>query len=74
MTAPAPSVAAEGTPATVYVGTLISPTKPLVEITGPEKVVLAIGHLLHKVFALQSVQSQAGWRPVCKAKYVAQTK
>lgn len=39
---PAPAVAAEGALATVYVGTLISPTKPAVEVTGPENVVEAI--------------------------------
>ena len=39
---PAPAVAAEGAFATVYVGTTMSPMKPLVEVTGPEKVVEAI--------------------------------
>jgi hypothetical protein len=41
-TVPAPAVAAEGAFATVYVGTMISPTKPAVEVTGPENVVEAI--------------------------------
>ena len=39
---PAPAVAAEGAFATVYVGTTMSPMKPLVEVTGPLKVVEAI--------------------------------
>jgi hypothetical protein len=39
---PAPAVEAEGAFATVYVGTMMSPTKPFVEITGPVNVVLAI--------------------------------
>jgi hypothetical protein len=43
---PAPAVTAEGAFATVYVGTTMppttSPTKPFVEVTGPENVVLAI--------------------------------
>ena len=39
---PAPASEAEGADATVYVGTLMSPTKPSVEVTGPENVVEAI--------------------------------
>jgi hypothetical protein len=39
---PAPASAAEGALATVYVGTLMSPMKPAVEVTGPENVVEAI--------------------------------
>jgi hypothetical protein len=39
---PAPAVTADGAVATVYVGTMMSPTKPFVEITGPVNVVLAI--------------------------------
>jgi len=39
---PAPAVAAEGAFATVYVGTIMSPIKPAVEVTGPENVVEAI--------------------------------
>jgi len=38
---PASSVA-DGRVATVYVGTLMSPMKPFVEVTGPENVVDAI--------------------------------
>jgi hypothetical protein len=41
-TVPAPAEDADGADATVYVGTLISPTKPAVEVTGPENVVEAI--------------------------------
>jgi hypothetical protein len=33
---------AAGADTTVYVGTLMSPIKPAVEVTGPEKVVEAI--------------------------------
>ena len=39
---PAPEVAAEGADATVNVGSLISPTKPSEDVTGPENVVDAI--------------------------------
>jgi hypothetical protein len=39
---PAPASEAEGAFATVYVGTTMSPMKPLVEVTGPENVVEAI--------------------------------
>jgi hypothetical protein len=39
---PAPASEADGAVATVYVGTLISPIKPAVEVTGPENVVEAI--------------------------------
>jgi len=42
MIVPAPASEAEGALATVYVGTLMSPTKPSVEVTGPENVVEAI--------------------------------
>jgi hypothetical protein len=38
----------------------MSPTKPLVEVTGPEKVVDAIFVPLAQGFALQSVQRQEG--------------
>tara|TARA_R110000751_G_scaffold234491_1_gene336128 strand:- start:124 stop:342 length:219 start_codon:yes stop_codon:yes gene_type:complete len=41
-TVPAPAAEADGAFATVYVGTMMSPTKPFVEITGPVNVVLAI--------------------------------
>ena len=39
---PAPEVAADGAVATVNVGSLMSPMKPAVEVTGPENVVDAI--------------------------------
>jgi hypothetical protein len=42
------------------------PTKPLVEVTGPEKVVEAMVVPLAQGFAAQSVHRQVG-RPVCVA-------
>jgi hypothetical protein len=42
MIVPAPAVEADGALATVYVGTLMSPMKPSVDVTGPENVVEAI--------------------------------
>jgi len=42
MIVPAPASEADGAVATVYVGSLMSPTKPSVEVTGPENVVEAI--------------------------------
>jgi hypothetical protein len=42
------------------------PTKPLVEVTGPEKVVEAMAVPLAQGFAAQSVHRQVG-RPVCVA-------
>ena len=44
----------------MYVGTLMSPMKPLVEVTGPEKVVDAIVVPFAQGFASQSVQRQEG--------------
>ena len=49
---PAPAVAADGADATVYVGTLMSPTKPEVAVTGPENVVDAIIYTLCTRFCL----------------------
>jgi hypothetical protein len=46
-TVPAPAAEAEGALATVYVGTTISPMKPLVEVTGPENVVFAMNISSH---------------------------
>ena len=45
MIVPAVTLAAAGAVATVYVGKVTAPTKPLVDVTGPEKVVELIGGL-----------------------------
>ena len=52
MIVPAPEVAADGAVATVNVGSLISPTKPAVAVTGPENVVDAIIYTLCTRFCL----------------------
>jgi hypothetical protein len=57
---PAPAAEAEGAVNTVYVGTLMSPTKPLVEVTGPEKVVEAIYESSHASFSALSACRQSG--------------
>jgi hypothetical protein len=51
MIVPAPASDADGAEATVYVGTLMSPMKPSVDVTGPENVVDAIVLPLAQGFA-----------------------
>jgi hypothetical protein len=64
---PAPASEADGAVATVYVGTLISPIKPAVEVTGPENVVEAILSTL--CIRIRSVvyATSGGLEPVYKA-------
>ena len=52
ITVPAPESEADGAVATVNVGSLMSPTKPAVAVTGPENVVDAIIYTLCTRFCL----------------------
>ena len=67
-TVPAPASDADGALATVYVGTLMSPTKPFVDVTGPEKVVEAIIVPLCTGFRFAVCATSGGQIPVYEAK------